>query len=424
MFILVALNLLLSLGAATTQNSGQVAVFTGRIAGRADFYVLSNLKRGEVLYVYMHGTSGTLDPVIGLADASFDSDTLRETYLAQYDQAIAEGHDPLAVHIKVADDFFLTWNDDSGSGYDAALEFIVPSDGDYQLFVGSTLTRETFGDYNLLVGINAPQVLTGAAQPQGDLDVFLDQAAARVDVAVQEITGTLTADNSSTSFILNEVKANDTLFIFAEATSGDLAPVIFLDDFGDKQLLNDNFSGEQTHAALQYTFDNDASNYKVRIASCCDSGTISTGDYRLLVGLNDPKVLTGEAAHTGKPVIQQPTNVQIGIKIDHIASIDQKAKNFTALVNTKIKWTDPQLAFSPDTCQCDFKLFTVDEFRGLLIEKGLNWPASTVFNQQGELFPQRQLVMILPNGETVYFERSTVTLQAPDFDFRKYPFDT
>jgi hypothetical protein len=32
LFILVALNLLLSVGAATTQSGGQVAVFTGRIA--------------------------------------------------------------------------------------------------------------------------------------------------------------------------------------------------------------------------------------------------------------------------------------------------------------------------------------------------------------------------------------------------------
>ena len=123
-------------------------------------------------------------------------------------------------------------------------------------------------------------------------------------------------------------------------------------------------------------------------------------------------------------MFQQLIEVKIGIKIDHIASIDQKAKNFTALVNRKVQWTDPQLAFSPDTCQCDFKLFTLDEFAGFLIENGLRWPASTIFNQQGELFPQNQIVMVLPHGETVYFERSTVTLQAPDFDFRKYPFDT
>jgi len=424
LLILIALNLLLGLGATPAQSGGPVAVLTGHIAGRVDFYVLPDLKQGETLYVYMSGTSGNLDPGVYLTDASVDISLLRETYFAQDHRAMREGRDPVAAVAKVINDFFLAWDDDSGAGYDAALEFTIPADGDYQLVAGSTLMRSTFGDYVLQVGINAPQVLTGEARPRGDLGIFLDQAVARVDVAVQEITGTLTADNPSTSFILNDVKANDTLYVFVEATSGDLTPVIFLDDFGDKPLLNDNFSGEQTRATLQYTFDDNASNDRIRIASSGGGAIATTGDYRLLVGLNAPDVLTGQAATTGEPVIRQPIEVQVGIKIDQIPDIDQKAKNFTAVVNLHMRWTDPQLAFSPDTCQCDLKIFTIDEFAAFLIENGLRWPASTVFNQQGELFPQNQIVLVLPHGETVYFERATVTLQAPDFDFRKYPLDT
>ena len=62
---------------------------------------------------------------------------------------------------------FLAWDDDSGDGYAAALEYVVPTPGDYVLIAGSSLSafgRATSGDYELLIGLNAPD---GAAETSG-----------------------------------------------------------------------------------------------------------------------------------------------------------------------------------------------------------------------------------------------------------------
>jgi hypothetical protein len=89
----------------------------------------------------------------------------------------------------------------------------------------------------------------------------------------------------------------------------------------------------------------------------------------------------------------------------------------------QMQWHDPNLAFSPDTCDCDFKVFNGTDFADFVVENDLVWPEFTLFNQQGKRFTQNQFVVVRPSGDAAYFERFTATLQAPDFDFRRFPFD-
>jgi hypothetical protein len=387
-------------------------------------YVLPDLKRGETLYFYLSGTSGNLDPLIALADDSLPANEFAETFDARVKEEIAAGADPLVAIPQVVDELFLAWDDDSGDGYDAALEFTAPADGDYLLAVVANPTQETFGDFRLLVGLDAPQVLTGEAESTGDTIAVLNERDSQFRVSVQELTDTLTAEKRSTFYTLKDVEPGDTLYVFAEATSGDLAPVVVLRDFGGKPIRSGNFLGKESQASFEFTFDEAVQNFEVNIEACCENGRVTEGDFRLLLGLNEPDVLTGAVSPTGETVVKGAIPVKIGLKMQQITSVDQKAENFGVVATVLMEWQDPALAFSPDECQCNFKTFGDIAFANFVTEQDIAWPEFTLFNQQGRRFTQNQIVVIFPDGEAAYFERFSATLQAPDFDFRRFPFDT
>lgn len=423
--LLMVLTLVDSSGSAYAQAAGRVQVLRGKIAlEEVILYSLPDLEQDETLYVYVQGTSGNLDPFVALADASLDTKALEEDFITQVDQAIAAGQDPLVAMPQIVDDFFLIWDDDSGTGYAAAFEFVVPADGDYQLLLTHSLAHDTFGDYVLTVGLDAPQVLSGEAEATGHTIAILKGRTSGARVAVQETTGTLTDFKTSTFFELNDFDPGETLYVFIEATSGDLIPTIVLWDFGDKPIRSGNLSGEQSRARLEYTFEEKGSNYALNIASCCGDKRVTTGDFRLLVGVNAPQVLTGEAANQGQPIIRAPTEVQAGIILQQIVGVDQRSENFSVVARLQMEWTDPALAFSPDTCRCSFKSFTGDSFSQFIIDTKGRWPEFTLFNQQGNRWIQNQVVIVTPDGHALYVERFSVTLQAPDFDFTRFPFDT
>jgi hypothetical protein len=221
-WVWMLLGLLLSLATgfipayAQEGSQGQVQLLTGRAApGAGSFYLLPNLKQGQTLYVYSQGTSGNLDPLLLLSDKTLDRFTVGEEFRTDVEQAIAAGRDPLEVVPEFADQFFTAWDDDSGLGYAAALEYPIPADGDYKLAVITTPAKNTSGQFRLLIGLDTPDVLGGSAEVTGDTIAIIDEENTQANVAVQEITGTLTAEDPATFFELNPVKAGDTLYVFA-----------------------------------------------------------------------------------------------------------------------------------------------------------------------------------------------------------------
>ncbi|MEA3293758.1 MAG: hypothetical protein U9P81_02115, partial [Euryarchaeota archaeon] len=281
------------------------------------FYTLPDLKQGETLYVYAKGVSGNLDTFIGLSDCMLTGANLSESFLSQVNQMIAEGRDPLVALPAIYNSFFTIWDDDSGAGYDAAFAFVVPEDGEYQLLVTRNPTMKSFGDFSLLVGLDAPGVLSGDAIPTGDEIAFLNETAIQQGVRVQKITKTLTLKKPEVILNLKPLKAGDTFYAFIETDSDDFESTLVLRDYGWKPLRSAKLSGAQTNATFYYLFDEDSSNCKLHITADTE------GDYCLMMGVNAPEVLTGDAEARGKPVLIEPIEVQIGVTLDQF-NMDQK----------------------------------------------------------------------------------------------------
>ena len=250
------------------------------------------------------------------------------------------------------------------------------------------------------------------------------RAAWGLAASVEETTGTLTAAAPIANLRLVDLDAGQTLTVYVEATSGNLIPTVILRDFGGKPLEAGNLGGQEPQATLQYTMTESAVGYSLDVqAASLPDGTVTEGDYRVLVGVNAPEVLTGQAQPQGEKVLDTPIEVQAGLKILRISAVDSPNENFTVMASLRMDWTDPALAFSPDSCNCTVKLYTDKEFDRFLAEVGSRWPAFTFFNQLGNRWIQSRTAAIWPDGRARYAESFNTTFQA-DFDFQQYPFDT
>lgn len=120
----------------------------------------------------------------------------------------------------------------------------------------------------------------------------------------------------------------------------------------------------------------------------------------------------------------EPSPVQIGIKLDQIVNIDQKTESFTAVYSLQLNYRDPALAFEHAPDDPPFKMLTIAGFLAKQQDAGLVWPDIVLDNMQGRRDVNVESVQIYPDGAVHYYERATATFQAPDFDFRDFPFDT
>jgi hypothetical protein len=119
----------------------------------------------------------------------------------------------------------------------------------------------------------------------------------------------------------------------------------------------------------------------------------------------------------------EPIEVQVAIQLDQVTDVNQKAENFSIVGNLFISWKDEGFAFDEAECDCDEKLFNTSQFEDWTRKNRLTWPRFIFYNQQGNRWIQEDVFRVDSEGQVGYIERYTLTLQAPDFDFVKYPFD-
>ena len=115
--------------------------------------------------------------------------------------------------------------------------------------------------------------------------------------------------------------------------------------------------------------------------------------------------------------------VQVGLRVHQITSINQKEENFSAVATLIIQYHEPALALDSGS-ESNPRMYEGPKFIQLMAEKELLWPAVSFYNAQGRIAYQNRLVAVDSAGNVTYFARLTATFQAPDFDFRDFPFDT
>jgi hypothetical protein len=339
-------------------------------------------------------------------------------------ELVASSPYPLLDLPNLWDQYFLAWDDDSGPGYSAALQFKVPYAGDYFLIAASSLSaagRSTAGNYRLLIGLNAPKVLDGTAEPTGAVIAVQNQAVLESQL-VQELSGSLSQDKSALSVKLSDFNPGDTLYVYLQATSGDLKPILLLRDYGYKPIQVANLNGQASLASFQQAFPEGGANYTLDIRAAVANGQLTSGDFLLQVGINAPEVLEGQGQPNSESLLKLAIPVKVGLKLQQIINIDQPNEIMNDVGTIKLEWSDPALAFNPDDCDCTSRLYTENDFNKFLTDVKGKWPDFTFFNQQGNRWVQNRLIEIESNGHVTYLERFSSNFQI-NFDWTAFPFD-
>ncbi len=423
--LLVLIAAPLSLAAQENEAPGQVQVLTGRLFNDEKLhFILPEMKQGDTLYVELSNVSGNLDPILFLSTPDVFTDELLVEMRAELAERIAAGDDEVMAMQEILLGNFLIANDNFGGDSTAAFAYQIPEDGEYLLLAMGALTNETSGDYKLVVGLNAPEVLTGRAVSTGDNIAYLDKEASNIATAVQEIRGELTSAQHQWTYTIPHIDSGETLYAYVEATSGTLVPVLTLEDYSGRTLRLANGTGQQRSAAVEVRISALTENFDLIVTAWDDEGAYTAGEYRLVVGTNAPAVLTGEAEPTGRELVSGAQPVRILAELQQITGVDQQSENYGGVYYLQMDWHDDTQAFNPDDCLCDFKTFIGPGYNRLVSDENLIWPAFTIFNQQNNRWIQNQGIIVEANGDMRYFERFTTTLQAPDFNFRAFPFDT
>ena len=390
-------------------------------------YTLKNLKEGDTLFLSMKHTGGNLDPLLGILKEPEDLHDLRNEAMKL---AKEPGLNLLEAINQFADTYFLAWDDDSGDGYNAALEYQVPADGTYFLFAGSMLTNQlvytfdpqlTSGSFHLTIGINTSLPKTREQPADDDNLAIIDSNYIKPRPHIQLLDQRLSAQNSFTFLHLRKLQPGDMLSARLEGKDGQPLPELYLGDIAGKPLV----FGRTDGSSISLDYENKGVNTEL-ILYINGSPLMPIPEeynYRLILGINAHSELHDVVEERGQPVLRTSSDVNIGLSIDQIVNVDQQNETFSVVASLQLIWLEPELAFSPDSCSCSVKKMRLDDLISLANKDRIILPGFTIFNQQGNRWSQNEIVFLESSGRLTYQERFTTTLQAPDFDFQNYPFD-
>ncbi len=416
----------LTYGNAAAQSSASIQIENSILPpGFVDVYRVPDLQPGQTLSALAANTSGNLDPVLIITAADENLYELFQSYVAMQRELIQNDTNiPQSIY-DLRDATFPAWDDDSGSGHDAYLEFSPTRSGDYFVLVSSALSTtalSTSGDYRLVLGLNTEEALTIDSLPIGQPFATFEQAISSQEGRVEEETGFLAPGTAYTEYELEDIHAGDTLYVYVERTSGDFFPALGLLDYGNKPLSVANLAGENTTTKLQLAFEETTAGIKLRILPNESSPVDAGGEFRLQVGVNVPEIETGTAEPGGQFVIKTPIPVEVGVKLLQIVNVEQSMEFFTGVGSLRMDWSDPRNAFSPDSCNCREKFYSEANFSTFLKDVEDRWPDFSFANQQGNRWVQNRAVVLRADGNATYYELFTTNFQV-DFDFRRFPFD-
>lgn len=390
-------------------------------------YTIKNLKKGDTLFLSMNHTGGNLDPLLGILKEPEDLHNLRSEAMRLIKEP---GLNLLEAANRFADNYFLAWDDDSGDGYNAALEYQVPADGTYFLFAGSMLTNQfvytfdpqfTSGSFHLTIGLNASLPAIRKLPADSDKLAIIDSTYVKPLPHIQLLDQRISAQKNFTFLYLRNLHSGDMFSARLEGENDQPLPELFLGDIAGKPLVFGKTDGSSI--SLDYKSEGGDTELILYIDGSPIMPIPEEYNYRLILGINALSGLHDVVEETGQSVVRDSSDVNIGLSIDQIVNVDQQSETFSVVASLQLIWLEPELAFSPDSCNCSVKKMALDELISLASKNRLVLPVFTIFNQQGNRWSQNEIVFIESSGKITYQERFTTTLQAPDFDFQDYPFD-
>ncbi|MBZ0276583.1 MAG: DUF6055 domain-containing protein [Anaerolineae bacterium] len=238
------------------------------------FFDLRGMNAGDTLYVYAE--SAEIDTMILIGNFEFTEEYVR--------------------------------NDDiSTNNTNSAVSYTFPAFGDYSVAVTDCCRSDASGGFRVVLGLNAPEVLNDAAVISGrGFAEYINAAAPRSapqlagNAQIQELTGSVDADNPNAYFDLLNMRAGDTVYLYAGSDRIDTYMVVC--DINCNQVFaEDDDSGGNYNAALTFTFPSDG-DYSIAVHDCCN--TSAAGDFVLRVGYDAPVILSGGGQSTGAQIAQ------------------------------------------------------------------------------------------------------------------------